>query len=121
MARLASSTPARRIQELESISAHLQNLLSTTLGSCEIPGDAGLPPIADLIREFPAAADSLEACIQQTLSLHEPRLAIVSVRATRNEDEAKIDIEIVANLANQSGQALVFSTELDHRGHVELI
>lgn len=120
MARLADVDPSRSIPVRESISAHLHDLFNATLGSCQSPGDSGIPPIADIIRDFPQASEKLEACIRQVIKEYEPRLSATSIKASQIEGEPKISIEIHATIVGSDAGSLFLMTELDHRGRLEL-
>lgn len=120
MARLAGPNPSRNIPELESVTAHVQDLLNTSLGSCKMSEEIGLIPIADLIHDFPLATSSLETSIHTTIETQEPRLQSLRVTVTHQEEDMVIHIEITGRLGDQTGQEVQLASTLDHRGRLHL-
>lgn len=116
MARLASRTPARSIAVQESIYAHLRDLFNSSFGLGYSPIGAHMPPIADMIRNFPQGTDTLKRCIEATIEAYEPRLAIRSVAVTQGVDEPKIYIEIQGVITSLEDQPVMLLSELDSRG-----
>lgn len=120
MARLASPNPSRPIPVLESLTAHLQDLFNSSQGGCNSPHGAGLPPIVDLLHDFPRAVTDLETAISETIRLLEPRLDTVQVTGTHLKEEGKIHIHIQGRLANAQDQDVELFSELDQRGRLRM-
>lgn len=120
MARLTGANPSRKIPGAESVTAHLQDLLNTSLGSCSASKDIGLVPIIDLIHDFPLATENLEKHIRVTINSQEPRIENLRVVVTQDKESMSIQIEIYGRLRTQSDQTLQLSSTLDHRGRLHL-
>lgn len=120
MARLTGANPSRKVPEVESVTAHLQDLLNTTLGCCNAAQELELVPIVDLIHDFPLPTESLEQSIRDTIGAQEPRLDSLRVTVAQDKEDMSIQIEINGRLRNQASQMLQLSSTLDHRGRLHL-
>lgn len=100
LARLSSG--GQRLGELESIVAHLQELLNTRIGESLSAPDFGIVDFADVVHNFPEATQVLQQSIRATILKYEPRLRNVSVHPAASSDSLMVAFEISARLA--SGQ-----------------
>jgi len=100
LARLSSG--GQRLGEIESIVAHLQDLLNTRAGESLSAPDFGIVDFADVVHNFPEATQVLQQSIRATILKYEPRLRNVSVHAAPSTDAQTVAFEISARLA--SGQ-----------------
>ncbi len=100
LARLSSG--GQRLGELESIVAHLQELLNTRIGESLSAPDFGIVDFADVVHNFPEATQVLQQSIRATILKYEPRLRNVSVHPAPSSDSLMVAFEISARLA--SGQ-----------------
>ena len=119
LARLSSG--GQRIGELESIIAHLNDLLNTRMGESLSASDFGIVDFADVVHNFPEATQVLQQSIRATILKYEPRLRNVSVHPVASPDTLMIAFEISARLAS-GAQRGVFRvrTELTPSGKMQV-
>jgi type VI secretion system lysozyme-like protein len=67
--------------ELAAVLANLRLLFNTRAGDSAAAPDFGVPDLADLLHQFPAASAPLQQSLQAAISRHEPRLRAVHVQA----------------------------------------
>lgn len=66
--------------ELTSVLANLRLLLNTRPGDSPADPEFGVPDLADLLHQFPAASTPLQHGLQRAIARHEPRLRAIQVR-----------------------------------------
>jgi len=66
--------------ELAAVLANLRLLLNTRPGDSPAAPEFGVPDLADLLHQFPAASAALQHGLRAAISRHEPRLRAVQVR-----------------------------------------
>jgi type VI secretion system protein len=115
------STGGQRVGELESIVAHLQDLLNTRAGESLSASDFGIVDFADVVHNFPEATQVLQQSIRATILKYEPRLRNVSVHPVQSGDVLMVAFEISARLAS-GAQRGVFRvrTELTPSGKMQV-
>jgi len=125
--RLRSPEPdsSRTIREntgrlADSVMDNLRRLLNSLHGNAPIRADYGIPPIVDLLHDFPDAIGGMRKAIKATIEKHEPRLRRVNVRHVESPDDPLgLHFEISAELVTEDEKATVqFSTRIDGLGHV---
>ena len=87
----ARTSPRRRLlprllglsggDELGAVLANLRLLFNTRAGDSAAAPDFGVPDLADLLHQFPAASAALQQSLRAAISRHEPRLRSVQVQA----------------------------------------
>ena len=92
LARLSSG--GQRVAELESIVAHLHELLNTRVGESLSAPDFGIVDFADLVHNFPEATQVLQQSIRATVMKYEPRLRSVSVTPVPSQDPLSLAFEL---------------------------
>lgn len=118
--RLASRRPSDPLREMESIVAHLQDLLNTSVGDAPCAQGLGIIDFVDLVHDFPGAIQTLQRSIRKTIHEYEPRLTRVSVRAVESEDPMKLSFEISARLASQDNRMIRLRTEVNSSGRIDV-
>lgn len=119
LARLSSG--GGRVSELESIVAHLHELLNTRVGESLSAPDFGIVDFADVVHNFPEATQVLQQSIRATILKYEPRLRSVSVHPVPSADTLTVAFEISGRLAS-GAQRGVFRvrTELTPEGKMQV-
>ena len=104
----------------DSVMENLRRLLNSIHGNSPIRGDYGIPPIVDLLHDFPDAIGGMRKAIKTTIEKHEPRLKRVNVRHVESPDDPLgLHFEISAELVTEDEKATVqFETRIDGLGHV---
>lgn len=121
LGRLASSTPARSSDEVQSIIGNLRAILNTRLGDSPAAADFGVVDLSDLYHDFPDATQFLQRSIRDTIQKYEPRLTSVRVRPASSEDPLTLVFDISARLASDRKRGLVrVRTQVNHGGRVEI-
>lgn len=121
LSRLASSDPLRPIDEVQSILENLRAILNTRVGDSMSASGFGIIDIADLVHNFPNAAQMMEKSIRATVGEYEPRLKQVRVRLVPSDDPLTLVFEIAARLAGDRHQGMVrVRTEVSSSGHVKV-
>lgn len=119
LARLSSG--GQRVAELESIVAHLQELLNTRVGESLSAPDFGIVDFADLVHNFPEATQVLQQSIRATIMKYEPRLRSVSVAPVPSNDPLSLAFEISGRLASGTHRgAFRVRTELNPSGKMQV-
>lgn len=119
LARLSSG--GQRIAELESIVAHLQELLNTRIGESLSAPDFGIVDFADLVHNFPEATQVLQQSIRATIMKYEPRLRSVAVTPLTNNDPLTLAFEISGRLASGTQRGpFRLRTELTSTGKMQI-
>lgn len=119
--RIASSSPIREVDDVESIIEHLRALLNTRQGEAATVPDFGVIDLSDLLHSFPEATQILQRSIRATILQYEPRLKNVSVRHILGEDPLVLNFEIVAQLAKKGARGVVrFHTHVNPGGKVDV-
>lgn len=67
--------------QLGSVLANLRLLFNTRPGDSPASPDFGVPDLADLLHQFPAASAALQHGLRAAIARHEPRLRAVQVRS----------------------------------------
>jgi type VI secretion system protein len=67
--------------ELAAVLANLRLLFNTRAGDSAAAPDFGVPDLADLLHQLPAASAALQQSLHGAISRHEPRLRAVHVQA----------------------------------------
>jgi type VI secretion system protein len=119
LARLSSG--GQRVAELESIVAHLQELLNTRVGESLSAPDFGIVDFADLVHNFPEATQVLQQSIRATIMKYEPRLRSVSVTPVPSNDPLSLAFEISGRLASGTHRGpFRVRTELNSTGKMQV-
>lgn len=121
LARLASSSPSRTSDEVQSIIGNLRAILNTRLGDSPAAADFGVVDLSDLYHDFPDATQYLQRSIRDTIQKYEPRLTSVRVRPAPSDDPLTLAFDISARLTNDRKRGLVrVRTQLNRGGRVEI-
>jgi type VI secretion system protein len=121
LSRLTSSDPLRPPDEVQSILENLRAILNTRIGDSTSASGFGIIDLADLVHNFPNAAQIMEKSIRATVGEYEPRLKQVRVRLLPSEDPLKLVFEIAARLAGDRHQGMVrVRTEVNSAGRVHV-
>ncbi len=121
LGRLASSSPSRATDEVQSIIGNLRSILNTRLGDSPAASDFGVIDLADLYHDFPNATQFLQRSIRDTIQKYEPRLTNVRVRPAPSDNPLKLVFDISARLANDRRRGLVrVRTQVNHGGRVDI-
>jgi type VI secretion system protein len=121
LSRLTSSDPLRPPDEVQSILENLRAILNTRIGDSTSASGFGIIDLADLVHNFPNAAQIMEKSIRATVGEYEPRLKQVRVRLLPSEDPLKLVFEIAARLAGDRHQGMVrVRTEVNSSGRVHV-
>ena len=119
LARLSSG--GQRVSEVESIVAHVYELLNTRVGESLAAPDLGIIDFADLVHNFPEATQVLQQSIRATIMKYEPRLRSVSVTPTPSNDPLSLAFEISGRLASGSQRGpFRLRTELTSTGKMQI-
>jgi len=119
LARLSSG--GQRVAELESIVAHLHELLNTRVGESLSAPDFGIVDFADLVHNFPEATQVLQQSIRATIMKYEPRLRSVSVTPMPSQDTLSLAFEISGRLASGAHRGpFRVRTELSSTGKMQV-
>jgi type VI secretion system protein len=119
LARLSSG--GQRIGEVESIVAHVHDLLNTRIGEALAAADLGIVDFADLVHNFPEATQVLQQSIRATLMKYEPRLRSVAVTPLTNNDPLTLAFEISGRLASGTQRGpFRLRTELTSTGKMRI-
>ena len=119
LARLSSG--GQRVSEVESIVAHIHELLNTRVGESLAAPDLGIIDFADLVHNFPEATQVLQQSIRATIMKYEPRLRSVSVTPTPSNDPLSLAFEISGRLASGSQRGpFRLRTELTSTGKMQI-
>jgi len=119
LARLSSG--GQRVSEVESIIAHVYELLNTRVGESLAAPDLGIIDFADLVHNFPEATQVLQQSIRTTIMKYEPRLRSVSVTPTPSNDPLSLAFEISGRLASGSQRGpFRLRTELTSTGKMQI-
>lgn len=62
--------------------ADIHLLLNTRIGECPAAPDYGVPDLADLIHQLPAASPAFQQAVRAALARHAPHLHALTVRTT---------------------------------------
>jgi type VI secretion system protein len=121
LSRLTSSDPLRPADEVQSILENLRAILNTRIGDSMSASGFGIIDLADLVHNFPNAAQIMEKSIRATVGEYEPRLKQVRVRLVPSDDPLTLVFEIAARLAGDRHQGMVrVRTEVNSSGRVHV-
>lgn len=120
LGRLASNTPERRVEVMESVVENLRSLLNMRVGSAATAPDMGVPDFTDLVHSFPGSALTLTKAIRATIMTYEPRLRNVLVRHIPLEIPMVVRFEVSAQLADRSNAPVRFRTEFVPGGRAQV-
>jgi type VI secretion system protein len=104
----------------ESIIDHLRVLLNTRKGEAVTVPGFGIIDFTDLVHAFPAAVQTLQASIRNTILEFEPRLKSVTVRQILDPDPLVLRFEITAQPAQRGRGALRFQTQVTPGGQFQV-
>lgn len=111
----------RRPDEVQSIVENLRAILNTRVGDSLSASGFGIIDLADLVHNFPNAAQIMEKSIRATVGDYEPRLKQVRVRLVPSDDPLTLVFEIAARLAGDRGQGMVrIRTQVSSAGRVHV-
>lgn len=99
--------------ELGLVLANLRLLFDTRPGDAAATPDFGVPDLADLLHQFPAASGPLQQALRAAITRHEPRLRGVQVQAAASGQALEIS-------AQHGGGALRLRAELTPSGRIDL-
>lgn len=106
---------------VKSIIHHLQRLLNSRQGCCQILDDYGMPDMESRAGSRIELQHELEAALRSTVAKYEPRLRKISVRMDPSEEERLVPkFTIVAELAPRDDFAkdVSFMTVVDPSGKI---
>lgn len=119
LARLSSG--GQRLSEVESIVAHVHDLLNTRIGESLGAPDLGIVDFADLVHNFPEATQVLQQSIRATIMKYEPRLRSVSVTPLTSSDPLTLAFEVSGRLSSGSQRGpFRLRTELTASGKMQI-
>lgn len=98
---------------LVAVLTNLRLLFNTRPGDSPAAPDFGVPDLADLLHQFPAASAALQHGLRAAIARHEPRLRAVQVRSGGAHS-----LEIHAQLA---GVPLRLRAHLTPSGRIDLV
>lgn len=98
--------------ERAAVLANLRLLCNTRPGDSPAAPDFGVPDLADLLHQFPAASTALQHALRAAILRHEPRLRAVQVRPGADHS-----LEIHAQLA---GVPMHLRAHLTPSGRIDL-
>jgi type VI secretion system protein len=106
----------------ESVMQNLRLLLNSHHGIALTRDDYGIPPIVDVLHNFPDAIAGMRKAIKTTIEKYEPRLRRVNVRHVETVDDPQaLSFEISAELVTEEEKASVqISTRIDGSGEVRV-
>ena len=80
--------------ELGLVLANLRLLFNTRPGDAAAAPDFGVPDLADLLHQFPAASGPLQQALRAAIARHEPRLRGVQVQAAPSGHALEIPAQL---------------------------
>jgi type VI secretion system protein len=106
----------------KSVLTNLNQLLNSHHGIAPIREDYGIPPIVDVLHNFPDAIAGMRKAIKTTIEKYEPRLKRVNVKHVEvPDDPLALNFEITAELVTEEEKASVWiSTRIDGSGQVRV-
>ncbi len=116
--------PARRGRAdhgrlVESVLAHLRQILNTRQGSAPIAPDFGVPDFLDFLQTYPDSVREIERSIRTAIQTYEPRLDGVRVAFIPQEDDVlALRFQITARTAGGDGGTVRFETVVDTDGKI---
>lgn len=99
--------------ELGRVLANLRLLFNTRPGDAAAAPDFGVPDLADLLHQFPAASGPLQQALRAAITRHEPRLRGVQVQAAPTGHALEISAQL-------HGVALRLRAVLTASGRIDL-
>lgn len=116
--------PARRGRPdhgrlVDSVLAHLRQILNTRQGSAPIAPDYGVPDFLDFLQTYPDSVREIERSIRAAIQTYEPRLDGVRVAFIPQEDDVlALRFQITARIAGENGGMVRFETVVDTDGKI---
>ncbi|ABB33525.1 type VI secretion system lysozyme-related protein [Geobacter metallireducens RCH3] len=116
--------PARRGRPdhgrlVESVLAHLRQILNTRQGSAPIAPDYGVPDFLDFLQTYPDSVREIERSIRVAIQTYEPRLDGVRVAFIPQEDDVlALRFQITARITDDDGGTVRFETVVDTDGKI---
>ncbi|RNC71845.1 MAG: type VI secretion system baseplate subunit TssE [Desulfuromonadales bacterium] len=116
--------PARRGRPdhgrlVDSVLAHLRQILNTRQGSAPIAPDYGVPDFLDFLQTYPDSVREIERSIRTAIQTYEPRLDGVRVTFIPQEDDVlALRFQITARIAGGDGGTVRFETVVDTDGKI---
>ncbi|MBN1290602.1 MAG: type VI secretion system baseplate subunit TssE [Candidatus Latescibacteria bacterium] len=109
-------------RKINSIIAHLQNLLNTHQGSVLIANDYGIPDITNSHGEgITELTRRIERTLQQTILKYEPRLTNVRVKLLSEKDDVlNMRFKLEAVLVHDNSIPVILETVVSADGKVEI-
>jgi type VI secretion system protein len=106
----------------DSVLRNLRGLLNSHHGNVPTRDDYGIPPIVDVLHNFPDAIGGMRKAIKSTIEKYEPRLRKVNVRHVENPaDPLALNFEITAEIiAEDEKQSVQITTRIDGSGQVRV-
>ncbi len=125
--RKREQDPLRRESEdpskvIDSIQAHLKQILNTRQGNVPISEEYGTPDFTEFLTDYPQSLRGFERAIRQTIIQYEPRLRAVRVAFTPQEDDRLVvKFQIHAKLsATDANTSVLFESLLDSDGQISI-
>ena len=104
---------------VESVLAHLRQILNTRQGSAPIAPDFGVPDFLDFLQTYPDSVREIERSIRAAILAYEPRLQGVRVTFIPQEDDVlALRFQITARIAGEGGGTVRFETVVDTDGKI---
>jgi len=99
--------------ELARVLANLRLLFNTRPGDAAAAPDFGVPDLADLLHQFPAASGPLQQALRAAITRHEPRLRAVQIHSVPSGQALEISAQL-------HGVALRLRAVLTASGRIDL-
>jgi type VI secretion system protein len=109
-----------RLDEVESILAHVRALLNTRRGETPSAPGLGVADFTEVAHAFPGGLEELARSIRATLLEFEPRLKAVSVSPLPGDGRLILRFLIAAQLSGRSGRVLRMTTTVRPGGRIEV-
>jgi type VI secretion system protein len=105
-----------------SVLQNLRVLLNSHHGNVPTQLEYGIPPIVDVLHNFPDAIGGMRKAIKTTIEKYEPRLRRVNVRHVENlADPLALNFEITAEIVAEDEKTSVqITTRIDGTGQVRV-
>lgn len=120
LGRLASASPERRIEQVDSVVENLRSLLNHREGSAVTVPTMGIPDFTDLVHNFPGSSMTLTKAIRATIVAYEPRLRNVRVVHIPTDEPLVVRFEVYAQIGKDADSGMRFRTEFAPGGRVNV-
>ena len=106
---------------VDSVLAHLRQILNTRQGSAPIAPDYGVPDFLDFLQTYPDSVREIERSIRTAIQTYEPRLQGVRVAfIPQDDDTLSLRFQITAHISGADGERVRFETVVDTDGKISV-